>query len=203
MIVVALKQELPVELLRSKYFTRCEVLVTGMGLLPAYTQTYTAIKEKKPSFVLNLGTAASLSSSTPVGEIVQAVEFFAHPLMHVCHNVSNVGVRLSNIPQVLHSSGEKPQAITYKKVKLSSGDLFVTQDNISSVLGLYRVDIVDMEAYAIALACKECGIPFYCVKYITDSVIATTSEEEWSSLLNKSSDILLSVAQELIPKLES
>lgn len=203
MIVVALKQELPVEFLRSKYFTRCEVIVTGMGLLPAYTQTYAAIKEKKPSFVLNLGTAASLSSSTPIGEIVQAVEFFTHPLMEVCHNISNVGVRLDNVPQVLYSSNLNSQAITYKKVKLSSGDLFVTQDNISSVLGLYRVDVVDMEAYAIALACKECGVPFYCIKYITDSVVDTTSEKEWSSLLNKSSDALLSVAQELIPKLES
>ena len=47
-------------------------------------------------------------------------------------------------------------------VTLSTGDNFVTAPPALDS------DIVDMEAYAIAKACRRAGVPFSCYKYVTD-----------------------------------
>ena len=46
---------------------------------------------------------------------------------------------------------------------LASGDLFVTDPVVRSALA-QRAHLVDMEGYAIALACTELGVPVHLVR---------------------------------------
>ena len=43
-------------------------------------------------------------------------------------------------------------------------------------------DVVDMEAYAQAQVCRELGIPFLAVKYVTD-IVGQNSVKHWEDKL--------------------
>ena len=47
----------------------------------------------------------------------------------------------------------------------STGDNFVTDVNKLDLIA----DVVDMEAYAIAKACKQADVNFRCFKYVSDN----------------------------------
>ena len=61
-----------------------------------------------------------------------------------------------------------------------SGDNFVDRDIELSV------DVVDMEAYAIAKVCKKEKIKFRCFKYISDNADSNSSND-WKKNLKKGS----------------
>lgn len=63
-------------------------------------------------------------------------------------------------------------------VTLSTGDNFVTAPPA------IQSDIVDMEAYAIAKACRDAGKPFSCYKFITDLADADATENWRDNVAN-------------------
>ena len=189
MLVIALKDEL----LLGEDNLDVPLVITGMGLLSAYRSVYSNIVKHKPKYVLNLGTSASVSASFSVGEIVLPTEFYTHPIMQVSENIRSLGVNLSNVPTMLTSTPSNCLS-HFRTCSISSGDVFITDKNVH-LLGDTLADIVDMEAYAIALACKDLDIPFHCVKYVTDSVIEKNTEFDWSLQLNMASKKLTEVSK--------
>ena len=58
----------------------------------------------------------------------------------------------------------------------NTGDSFITEGN--DIEG----DVIDMESYAEADVCREMGIPFVSVKYVTD-IVGQNSSQEWFAKL--------------------
>jgi adenosylhomocysteine nucleosidase len=72
-----------------------------------------------------------------------------------------------------------------------TGDSFAVDEDFGN--GAY--DVVDMEAYALALICKEQSIPFVCLKYISDGADGR-ADEDWSEALKTTSHALKTALEE-------
>jgi nucleoside phosphorylase len=62
---------------------------------------------------------------------------------------------------------------------VSTGSKFVTE------LEQNNTDLVDMEAYWIAMACYKCDVQFLCYKYVSD-YIGNNSFTEWENRVGES-----------------
>jgi adenosylhomocysteine nucleosidase len=56
-----------------------------------------------------------------------------------------------------------------------------------------RVDLVDMEAYAIAHVCKQMNVNFVCYKYITDYVGTPNQADAWRKNVAIGAEEMLSI----------
>ena len=70
---------------------------------------------------------------------------------------------------------------------LASGDVFVTDASIRARLA-ERADLVDMEGYAVAFACRRFGVPVRIVKHVSDA--ADDSALDWPALVDTSARAL-------------
>lgn len=153
----------------------CDVLSvqTGVGKTKSAYHLTRRIIEEKPDFVLNIGTAGTVSHK--VGDIFIATHFIdrdykAIKLPGIEYEISGESL-IKNYPKL------KSWLSTYDKIGIcSTGDTFVTE--IASI----SEDFVDMEAYTQAFVCQEMGVPFLSVKYITD-IIGENSVEHWENKL--------------------
>ena len=155
-ILVALEQEAPS---MAKWDN---VFFTGVGKVNAGITAGKLIERYKPKIVWNFGTAGGVSVSTGIHEIKN----FVQRDMKCCE----LGFKQGQTPfedEVVISFGDE------KDMCCSSGDNFVSGD---TVLGP-GADVVEMEAYAIAKACKQAGVDFKCFKYISDSADENASNE--------------------------
>ncbi|GAA1513692.1 nucleosidase [Kribbella lupini] len=70
---------------------------------------------------------------------------------------------------------------------LASGDVFVTDPVVRDRLA-ERAHLVDMEAYGVAYACREFGVPVRLVKYVSDS--ADDSALDWPAQVDAAAKVL-------------
>jgi len=157
-------------------------LQTGVGKTRSTFFLTKAIIEEKPDFVLNIGTAGTLLHN--IGDIFIATHFIDRDYEVIKlpgieyeiegKQVSGSNPKLRNWISAYHTLGT-----------CNTGDTFVTE--ISSLSG----EFVDMEGYAQAFVCKELGLPFLSVKYITD-IIGKNSVEHWE---NKLADARIALTQ--------
>ena len=125
------------------------VFYTGVGKVNAAIVAATLIERHKPTRVFNFGTAGGITATH--GGIYKCTTFNQR-------DVILGGCIVGPQAEILH----QPIIIGDDGWTLSTGDNFVTDTyNINA-------DLVDMEAFAIAKACKEAGVEFICHKYISD-----------------------------------
>ncbi|NCC21002.1 MAG: nucleosidase [Alphaproteobacteria bacterium] len=151
------------------------VLNTGVGKLNAAYALMKALGERRPSLVVNLGTAGS--AVHPAGTVVHCTSFVQRDMdvsplgfERGVTPFSNEGVRLE---YGLEAPG-LPHAVC------GTGDSFETAHTGEEYC------IVDMEAYALAVICKRENIPFLCLKYISDGADGRASQD-WCEALEKAS----------------
>lgn len=154
---------------------------TGVGKTQsAYTLTK-SIYEHRPELVLNVGTAGTLQHS--IGDIFIAKHFIDRDYETI--NLPGISYEINGMDFLDFNPELKKWVSEYGKLAIcNTGDTFVTE--ASSLSG----DVVDMEAYAQAFVCKELGIPFLSVKYITD-IIGQNSIKHWEDKLEDSRIALL------------
>jgi nucleoside phosphorylase len=70
---------------------------------------------------------------------------------------------------------------------LASGDVFVTDQLVRARLAEHA-DLVDMEAYGVALACHRLGVRLELVKHVSDN--ADESAFDWPTLVDASARVL-------------
>jgi len=139
-----------------------EVLFTGVGKVNAavtLTRYLVRLRHESagPPLVLNFGTAGS--ARIPARTLVACRRFVDRDM-----NVSALGFAhgetpFDELPPTLEFPGvftDLPEAVC------GSGDSFATADHGRAC------DVVDMEAYALAKACKLEGAEFACAKYVSD-----------------------------------
>lgn len=144
-------------------------IYTSIGKVMSAYRLSEAIFRYNPDIVLNVGTAGTLSHK--VGDIIVCTEFIDRDMQRI----KNLGIpyRVS-----MESVCDKMPWNWNSSLKgvCNTGDSFVTEP------GELEGDVIDMEAYAQALVCKEKNIPFMAVKYITD-VIGQNSVKHWRDKL--------------------
>ena len=148
---------------------------TGMGKVNAAMKTMRAICEYHPDMVINYGSAGTLNHN--VGDIIVCNRFIDRDLQKVTVNgvVSEIVFGTDAARDVLTE-----QRLTERAKVLwgtcNTGDSFITSG--ADIEG----DVIDMESYAMADVCREMGIPFVAVKYVTD-VVGQNSVESWQEKL--------------------
>lgn len=146
-ILVALEAELPQD-----FLPNWRIIYTGVGKVNAALAAKQVIERHRPSHMYNFGTAGGLTAD--LHGLVQVRALYQRDM-----DVRGLGVPLGQTP----FEEDDPIVIAEGGVTCGTGDSFV-QSTPELV-----TDIVDMEAYAIAKACKRAGIPMTCLKYISDN----------------------------------
>lgn len=141
-------------------------VICGIGKVNASYALLKAIQEKRPSLIVNLGSAGSATYKK--GEVVCCTKFVQRDM-----DVRALGHQLyetpwSGIPPVMEY-GLAMEGLP--EAACGTGDHFET----AHATDMYQV--VDMEAYALALVAKKENIPFLSLKYISDGADGQAAED--------------------------
>jgi adenosylhomocysteine nucleosidase len=157
-ILTALQEEIPT------LHTEDHVFVTGLGKVNAALHATRLILEHKPKLIVNFGTAGAVSDSIAHG-LVECTGYVQRDM-----DCTPLGFDVHTTP-----FEEDGHLIGTPGMICGTGDSFLTDG--SSLVG---IDIVDMEAYAIAKVCLHFSVPFRCFKYISDSADENAGED-WAT----------------------
>lgn len=156
-----------------------DLVLTGVGLVRAAYATTRAILERAPDtdgrtglLVVNLGS---------VGALHAHLEGIHEPSAVINRDVDEDmmrGLGLSPDNRI-ELSGEGPV--------LGSGDAFVAGGAARELL-LGRCELVDMEGFAIAYACRELGVRLRMIKHVSDA--ADERALAWADLVDRSAQAL-------------
>ena len=124
----------------------------GVGKINATYNTLRLISIYKPKIVINYGTAGAIN--TKLKGIVECTKFYQRDM-----DVRGLNFELGETP----FDKVKEIVISDNGYSCGTGDSFVDK-KIDM-----EVDVVDMEAYAIAKVCMLENIEFKCFKYISDN----------------------------------
>ena len=124
----------------------------GVGKINATYNTLRLIYEYKPKIIINYGTAGAINGE--LKGIVECTKFYQRDM-----DVRGLDFELGETP----FDKTKEIIISENGYSCGTGDSF-----INKVIDM-KVDLVDMEAYAIAKVCKLENIKFKCFKYISDN----------------------------------
>lgn len=166
LVVVAVEHEavaLPAEV---------PVLITGVGKVNAALQVSQALANPadRPDLVINLGTAGGLHSGMDGTHVVGRVE--QHDLDSVV--LEELTGHRYGLPILL---GDGPT--------LATGDVFVSDPATRDALAR-RADLVDMEGYAVAAACRMAGVPVTLVKHVSDTA-DESARRAWTESVHQAS----------------
>ena len=137
----------------------------GVGKINATYNTLRLIHTHKPKIIINYGTAGAIN--TELNGIVECTKFYQRDM-----DVRGLGFQLGETPFDKH----KEIVISVNGYSCGTGDSFVNK-KIDM-----KVDVVDMEAYAVAKVCMLENIEFRCFKYITDNA-DKNSNIDWNENL--------------------
>jgi adenosylhomocysteine nucleosidase len=178
LLVFAMKEE------SQDVFPEYAVLHTGIGKVnAAYGLMKHLAAHGKPSVVVNMGTAGSRKHKG--GTIVNCTRFVQRDM-----DVTPLGIPLYQTP-----FSDDPIEISYgqRAPSLPEG-LCGTGDNFDTTEQAETFDVVEMEAYALALICKRENIPFLCLKYVSDGADGDGAGD-WNESLHKTAEALRSALQ--------
>lgn len=152
LLVVALEEEFDGDLLPEDW----QIVYTGIGKVNAAIMTCEAVGLFMPDVIVNYGSAGAISDVSGLVEIraVLQRDMDTRPL-------AERGITPRENSSVMHC------LTTSSNLICATGDSFVTEHD--PWLHQLEVDVVDMEAYAIAKVARYTGIPFCCWKYVSDN----------------------------------
>ena len=137
----------------------------GVGKINAAYNSLKLIQIHKPKIVVNYGTAGAIN--TKLKGIVECTKFYQRDM-----DVRGLDFKLGETP----FDKVKEIIISDSGYSCGTGDSFVNQ-KIEM-----EVDVVDMEAYAIAKVCMLENIEFKCFKYISDNA-DENANNDWNTNL--------------------
>jgi adenosylhomocysteine nucleosidase len=176
LVVVAVRQE-------AAHLTGVDVLLTGIGKVAAAASVARAVAERRPSRVLNVGTAGALR------EGVEGIHRIGRVIEHDVDHAALSALIGEPVPGEVLLDADLPMV-------LATGDAFV-QGGPERLRLAERAHLVDMEGYAVAVACAAAGVPCELVKVVSDAADETAGHtwlEQVDMLARVIADV---VAQEL------
>ena len=147
----------------------------GVGKVNATYNTLKLINIHKPKLIINYGTVGAIN--TELKGIVECTKFYQRDM-----DVRGLDFELGETPF------DKIKEIITSKYGYSCG----TGDSFVNKKIDMEVDVVDMEAYAIAKVCKLENIEFKCFKYISDNA-DENADHDWNKNLAKGASTFASL----------
>jgi len=138
-------------------FEGYNTVITGIGKVNAAYELMKTVHQKRPSIIVNLGSAGS--NYFKKGGVICCNKFVQRDMDVRGLGYEQYETPLSGLPPVLEYGlllDDVPQGIC------GTGDSFEMAHSAT----VYNV--VDMEAYALAMVAMKENIPFVCLKYISD-----------------------------------
>ena len=154
---------------------RFPVVITGLGKTAAAVATtrVLAAVDAARTTVVNIGTAGALRDGLAG--------------LHLPGVVLNHDMNADAIRALGYDPEERLVVDDGDATVLASGDVFVTDPAVRDALAR-RADLVDMEGYAVAYACRRMGVPVRLVKHVSDN--ADESALDWPRLVDRSARAL-------------
>ena len=151
-------------------------IITGVGKInatfAACVAANTGVKK-----IFNFGTAGVVRDKSLIGKLVRVQHIVQRDMMAMPLELRGV---------TPYETGACASTISIPKINsgitLGTGDSFVNGHD--EWFGTESVDIVDMEAYAIAKVCKRLNIEFECYKYVSDFA-DESADVDWRNNVNK------------------
>jgi len=169
LLVVALDEE------AARLDDSLPVLITGVGKLrAAMAVTSVLLQAGRPESVINIGTAGALAPGLDgIHEIAAVIQHdfddaalfdllgqhFGAPLLLLEPDAAHEGSLTRTLPRPV----------------LATGDRFIAGGRARASLTT-RADLVDMEGYAVAAACRGLGVPVRLVKLVSDEADEDASQ---------------------------
>lgn len=147
-------------------FSQYNHLICGIGKVNAVYNLTKTLQESKPKLIVNLGSAGS--NYYKKGDIVCCTKFIQRDMDVRGLGYEQYKTPLSGLPPILEYGllmDGTPEAICG------------TGDSFEMALSDSPYNIVDMEAYALALVAKKENIPLLCLKYISDGADQDAAED--------------------------
>ena len=179
---------LPHELAAADAPAGVEVVYCGVGKVNAALHAAQVILERRPSLVINFGTAGKIDPRhdglLEIAAVVQR-DMLAMPL-------APRGVT------PLMPEAQQPARLEsgYPGVVCGTGDSFVSAAD--DWLLEQRIDLVDMELFAIARACRHFGVPWRAFKFITDGADEGAADD-WQSRVHLGAELFWRHLPHVIP----
>jgi adenosylhomocysteine nucleosidase len=153
-ILVALESELPRKFFYENTTRNYEIIYTGVGKINAAIVATSILSTSSYSSFINYGTAGTLKPEL-AGQLLEVGTVYQRDMD------ARPQAPLGSTP---FEPGELNASIVLSKsnITLSTGDNFVM------TMPELVTDLVDMEAYALAKACKRFKAKLTCVKYASD-----------------------------------
>lgn len=149
-------------------YDQYNTLITGIGKVNAAYELTSSIRKKRPALIVNLGSAGS--SYFKKGEVVCCKQFVQRDM-----DVRGLGFALYETPlsglPVMLEYGLELEGL--RQGICGTGDSF----EMAHADSIYNV--VDMEAYALAMIAMKENIPFLSLKYISDGA-DDNAAEDWN-----------------------
>ena len=152
-----------------------DVVITGIGKTAAAAVTTEALLARRgvDLIVLNVGTCGALRDEASGLYLPSTV---------INHDINGDAIRALGYEPADELTIDDGDGSV-----LASGDVFVTDHAVRSRLA-ERADLVDMEGYGVAYACRRLGVPVRLVKHVSDS--ADEGAYDWPSLVEASAVVL-------------
>ena len=151
------------------------LVVTGLGKTAAAVGTARALAGANLAglTVVNVGTAGALRPGLSG--------------LHLPGTVFNHDMNVDVIRALGYDPEETLELVGGDATVLASGDVFVVDPAVRDALAL-RADLVDMEGYAVAYACRQFGVPVRLVKHVSDN--ADELALDWPARVDRSARTL-------------
>lgn len=144
-----------------------EVVFGGVGKINTTIATTTALLARKPSLVVNYGTCGRINPRL-------------HGLLEIAEVIQRDMMAMPLAPRGVTPLSDEDSVLTsgHGTAVCGTGDSFVTASD--PWLTENRVDVVDMELFAIARVCKHFGVAWRAFKFITDGA-DDTAHDDWTA----------------------
>ena len=140
--------------------------VLGVGKINATLKTIELINKFNPNEVINFGTAGALNQN--LNGIIECTKFYQRDMD--CRGLLNFKL------------GETPFDRVNEIIISENGYSCGTGDNFVTKKIEMDLDVVDMEAYAIAKVCFIKKVNFRCFKFISDNA-DNSADNDWNTNL--------------------
>lgn len=157
-------------------FENHNTLITGIGKVNAAYELTKAIHHKRPSLIVNLGSAGS--NFYKKGDVVCCTCFIQRDM-----DVRPLGYELYETPL----SGLPPVLEYGLKMDGLQEGICGTGDSFEMGHSTVLYNVVDMEAYVLAMIAMKEKIPFLCLKYISDGA-DDNAAEDWIVQVHKAAE---------------
>lgn len=157
----------------AEVFENYNKLITGIGKVNAAYELTKAISQKRPSLIVNLGSAGS--NHFQKGEVICCTQFVQRDMDVRGLGYEQYETPLSGIPPVFEYGLKMPN--------LPLG-ICGSGDNFEMGHSETIYDLVDMESYALAMIAMKEQISFLCLKYISDGA-DDNAADDWLVQVHK------------------